>query len=142
MMQETRPFLVQLPIQVKTYDIDFANIVHNAVYIRWLEDLRTEVLAAHYSIEDMLADGLTPILTRTEIEYRHPVRFGDAVLGRMWVADLERTRWTVQGEICVGDVVAAASRQTGYFAQLGNGRPVRVPAQLRTIWDEENKVRE
>jgi len=54
----------------------------------------------------------------------------------------ERTRWTVQGEICVGDVVAAASRQTGYFAQLGNGRPVRVPAQLRTIWDEENKVRE
>lgn len=137
-MSETRPFLVQLPIQVKTYDIDFANIVHNAVYIRWLEDLRTEVLAAHYSIEQMLADGLSPILTKTEIEYRHPVRFGDAVLGRMWVAHLGRTRWTVQGEICVGDVVAAASRQTGYFAELGNGRPVRVPASLQSTWAAAN----
>jgi len=139
-MQETRPFLVQLPIQVKTYDIDFANIVHNAVYIRWLEDLRTAVLADHYAIEQMLADGLTPILTKTEIEYRHPVRFGDAVVGRMWVAELGRTRWTVQGEICVGETVAAASRQTGYFAALGNGRPVRVPNQLRARWDKEQET--
>ncbi|MBK8984710.1 MAG: acyl-CoA thioesterase [Chloroflexi bacterium] len=133
-MNTIRPFLIQLPIQVKTYDIDFANIVHNAVYIRWLEDLRTAMLADYYAIEQMLADGLTPILTKTEIEYRRPVRFGDAVLGRMWLADLGRTRWTVQSEICVGEIVAAASQQTGYFAELGNGRATRVPAQLRAIW--------
>ena len=47
-----RPFLITLPITVKTYDIDYAAIVHNAVYIRWLEDLRTLLLADHYSVED------------------------------------------------------------------------------------------
>ncbi len=52
-----KPFLFQLPIKVMTYDIDFAQIVHNAVYIRWLEDLRTELLVGTYSIEAMLADG-------------------------------------------------------------------------------------
>lgn len=140
MMNDSRPFLVQLPIQVKTYDIDFAQIVHNAVYIRWLEDLRTAMLAAHYAIEQMLADGLTPILTKTEIEYRRPVRFGDAVLGQMWVADLGRTRWTVQSELCVGEQIAAVSRQTGYFAELSNGRPVRVPAQLLAIWERRLKI--
>jgi acyl-CoA thioesterase FadM len=43
---QIRPLLVELPIVVKTYDIDFANIVHNRVYIRWLEDLRQQRLAA------------------------------------------------------------------------------------------------
>lgn len=134
---EKRPFLIHLPIKVKTYDIDFANIVHNAVYIRWLEDLRTEMMAARYPIEEMLAEGITPILTRTEIDYLRPVRLGDAVIGRMWVTGLGRTRWTVVAEIGVGDVVCTASQQMGYFAQLGNGRPVRTPARLLAAWKKE-----
>ncbi len=134
---EARPFLIHLPIKVKTYDIDFAHIVHNAVYIRWLEDLRTEMMAAHYAIEDMLADGLTPILTRTEIDYLRPVRFGDAVVGRMWVTGLGRTRWTIAAELCVGDLVCTAAQQVGYFAHLANGRPARTPTRLLTAWEHE-----
>ncbi len=42
---ERRPLLIERPIVVRTYDIDFANIVHNIVYFRWLEDLRSEILA-------------------------------------------------------------------------------------------------
>jgi acyl-CoA thioester hydrolase len=97
-----RPLLVELPIIVKTYDIDFANIVHNRVYIRWLEDLRQQLLTKYYPMEAMLADGVSPILTRTEIDYRWPVRFGDAVIGRMWVSDLTRVRWTVDTTFCFG----------------------------------------
>lgn len=132
-----RPFLITLPITVKTYDIDFAAIVHNAVYIRWLEDLRTLLLADHYSVEEMVADGITPILTRTEIDYRAPVRFGDAVIAQMWIAKLERTRWTIQAEMRVGDTLTTTARQFGYFASLENGRPIRIPARLKTIWEEQ-----
>jgi acyl-CoA thioester hydrolase len=134
---EERPFLIHLPIKVRTYDIDFANIVHNAVYIRWLEDLRTEMMAAHYAIEEMLAQGMTPILTRTEIDYLRPVRFGDAVTGRMWVTGLGRTRWTLAAEFCLGDVVCTAAQQVGYFANLSNGRPVRTPERLLVAWEKE-----
>jgi len=136
-----RPFLLKLPIKVKTYDIDFASIVHNAVYIRWLEDLRSELLVDVYPIESMFADGLSPILTRTEIEYRLPVYFGNDVLGYMWVSDLSRVRWTVEAEIYVGDKIVAWSRQQGYFTDLETMRPVRIPELLRRRWQEEREIK-
>ena len=132
--QTNRIGLVTLPISVMTYDIDYAQIVHNAVYIRWLEDLRTALIRDAYSIEELLAGGISPILTRTTIEYRLPVRFGDDVLGAMWVAELERTRWTIEAEITVGGELRTWARQQGYFADLKKLRPVRVPERLRALW--------
>lgn len=38
-----RPFEVTLTIPVRPYDVDFLGIVHNLVYIRWLEDYRPHV---------------------------------------------------------------------------------------------------
>jgi acyl-CoA thioester hydrolase len=32
------------PLPIRTYDIDFAGIVSNIVFIRWLEDLRLALL--------------------------------------------------------------------------------------------------
>jgi acyl-CoA thioester hydrolase len=130
-----RPLLIEHPIVVRTYDIDFANIVHNIVYFRWLEDLRSEILADVLPIDEILATGISPILTRSEIDYRRPVRIGDAAGGRMWVADLSRTRWTLAAEIVVGDQVCASARQSGYFADLKTLRPVRVPDKLREQFD-------
>ena len=131
----TRPLLIERPIVVRTYDIDFANIVHNIVYFRWLEDLRSEILADVLPIDDILRSGISPILTRSEIEYRWPVRIGDAAVGRMWVAGLSRTRWTLAAEISVGEQLCAEAQQSGYFADLKTLRPVRVPEQLRTPWE-------
>lgn len=126
--------LIQRPIVVRTYDIDFANIVHNIVYFRWLEDLRSEILAGVLPIDEILATGISPILTKTEIEYRLPVRIGDAVTGQMWVSDLARTRWTLSAEISAAGRVCTVARQSGYFADLKSLRPVRVPEKLMAAW--------
>lgn len=130
-----RRLQIERPIVVRTYDVDFANIVHNIVYFRWLEDLRSEILADTLPIETILSTGISPILVRSEIEYRRPVRIGDAVTGVMWVADLEKTRWTLSAEIKVDGMVCAAARQSGYFADLNTLRPVRIPAPLKAKWD-------
>ncbi|CUS05363.2 conserved protein of unknown function [Candidatus Promineifilum breve] len=132
---ESRPLLIERPIVVRTYDIDFAHIVHNIVYFRWLEDLRSEILAGVLPIEEILATGISPILTRSEIDYRRPVRIGDGVVGRMWVAALSRTRWTLAAEIVVDGQVCAAARQSGYFADLKTLRAARVPERLRRAWE-------
>ncbi len=137
MMTAPRPLLIERPIVVRTYDIDFANITHNIVYLRWLEDLRSEILSDVLPIEEIISTGISPILTRTEIDYRWPVRIGDVVIGRMWVDELSRTRWTLAAEIVVGEQVCAAARQSGYFADLNTLRPVRVPGKLRAKWDAE-----
>lgn len=133
-MPQNHPTLVTLPITVMTYDIDYAQIVHNVVYIRWLEDLRTALISDSYPIEDMLADGISPILARTVIEYRLPIRFGDEAIGSMWVSDLGRTRWTVEAEIRVGDQIRTYARQQGIFTDLKTFRPVRIPTHLRNMW--------
>ncbi len=135
--EERRALLIERPIVVRTYDIDFANIVHNIVYFRWLEDLRSEILADVLPIDEILTTGISPILTASAIEYKWPVRIGDAAVGRMWVAELSRTRWTLAAEIGVGDHVCAAARQSGYFANLKTLRPVRVPEKLRAAWEAE-----
>ncbi len=54
---QQRPLEVELVLPVKTYDIDFAGIVSNIVYIRWLEDLRLEILDAYLPLQKMLEDG-------------------------------------------------------------------------------------
>lgn len=130
----TKALLIERPIVVRTYDIDFANIVHNIVYFRWLEDLRSEILVDVLPIDEILATGISPILVHSEIDYRQPVRIGDSVTGRMWVDDLSRTRWTLAAEIVVADEVCASARQSGYFADLKSLRAVRVPQRLRERW--------
>lgn len=131
---------IEIPITVKTYDVDFAGIVHNLVYIRWLEDLRFQILADYLPMEQMLTEGITPILVRTTIDYKYPVTMGDTILGRMWVADLGRSRWTVRGQIWNEDKLAADATQNGYFASLETLRPIRIPASLRQVWDTAHDV--
>ena len=133
---ERRPLLIERPIVVRTYDIDFANIVHNIVYFRWLEDLRSEILADVLPIADILSGGVSPIVTASAIEYRSPVRIGDAVVGRMWVAELGNTRWTLAAEMLVGERLCATARQSGIFVDLKTLRPVRVPDRLREAWEK------
>lgn len=133
--EEIRPLLIEWPIVVRTYDVDFANIVHNIVYFRWLEDMRSEILADVLPIDEILATGVSPILTRTTIEYRLPVRIGDPVVGRMWVSSLTNTRWELAAEISAGDNLCTIARQNGYFADLKTLRPVRVPEKLKVAWN-------
>jgi len=47
------------PLPIRTYDIDFAGIVSNIVFVRWLEDLRLGLLdQADRELDEHLA-GLT-----------------------------------------------------------------------------------
>jgi len=71
-MTQTKPLLVELTFRAKTYDVDYAGIVHNAVYIRWLEDLRLKIMDEHYQLEDQFADNQSPVLEKTKIRYRSP----------------------------------------------------------------------
>jgi acyl-CoA thioester hydrolase len=132
--KSSRPLLIELPFTVKTYDIDFAQVVSNIVYIRWLEDLRLAFLSAYYPLTDLMADGFSPVLAKTEIEYHRAIRLLDQPTGRMWATALERVRWHVQAEFVVAGEVMTTAVQTGYFVSLETFRPVRLPERLREKW--------
>lgn len=121
--------------RVMTYDIDFAGIVSNISYIRWLEDLRNLFAEQALSLGDALRRGIAPALMRTEIDYLAPVRFPDIVTGRMWLAEHGRSKWDLAAEFesqGTGQLVARA-KQTGVFVSLETLRPVRLPEEYRSL---------
>lgn len=122
---------IERVLPVRTYDIDFAGVVSNIVYIRWLEDLRLAMLEEAYPIALALAEDTAPILLQTRIAYERPVTIHDKVIGRMWVTRMAQVRWHVAAEFRVGDAVHARAEQTGIFIRLSTRRPIAVPAALR-----------
>ena len=130
----TRVEPIRLNLTVRTYDIDFAGIVSNIVYVRWLEDLRLELLERVYPLERMVADGIGPVLLETSIAYRDAVTIHDRPEGRMRVEALQRVRWIVAAESVSGARVHATARQTGLFVRLDTKRPVPVPETLRAAY--------
>ena len=125
-----KPFFVERPLQVRTYDIDFFGIISNIVYIRWLEDLRLEMLKQYFPLEGQLRNGFAPVLARTRIEYKRPLDIRSTVVGRMWVSDIDYRRWTVIANIVADGKTAAAAEQVGTFVSMSDGRPIKVPDEL------------
>lgn len=125
--------MVELPLRVAGYDIDFAGHVNNAVYVRWLEDLRTVWMARWLPLEECPARGVMPVLVRIEIDYRAPLRLADRAIGRVWVTSAGRASALMETEIeRAGDArLVARALQTVAFVDLKSGRPTRVPPEFR-----------
>jgi acyl-CoA thioester hydrolase len=119
------------PLPIRTYDIDFAGIVSNIVFIRWLEDLRLGLLDKAYPLTQALAEDVAPILLSTRINYRRPVTIADRLVGRMRVAALRRVRWRLAAEFVVSGVVHAEAEQEGLFMRLSTHRPIAIPEPIR-----------
>jgi acyl-CoA thioester hydrolase len=118
-------------LPIRTYDIDFAGIVSNIVFIRWLEDLRLGLMAKSYPLLRALAEDVAPVLLETRIRYRRPVTIGDPLIGRMRVAGLGPVRWRLAAEFAVGDRIHAEAEQEGLFMRLSTRRPIAIPAPIR-----------
>ena len=119
--------MVEVEFRAKTYDVDGYRHVHNAVYIRWLEDLRTAMLDKFYPFERFLAAGIGPVLTKTMVEYRRAVKLGERPIGRMWVLSTGRVRIGLAAEIRLGGVICAYAEQELAIIDIASGRPLRVP---------------
>ena len=124
------PLKVSLDFPIQTYDIDFAGVVSNIVYIRWLEDLRLAILAAYYPLDLFLDAGLAPTLFETQIRYQQPITIRDRASGRMWIPKMTRIKLTFEGEIYVNGAVAATAVQTGCLIEQSSGKPAPIPSEL------------
>jgi acyl-CoA thioester hydrolase len=122
--------IVERAIEIKTYDIDFAGIVGNIVYVRWLEDLRLAMMAEVYPLARAVADDVAPVLLETWIGYERPLRLQDQVVGRIWAIGMTGARWRIGAEFRVGRTVHARAEQTGLFIRLSTRKPVPPPKIL------------
>ena len=132
-----QPLLVILDLPVKTYDIDFAGIVSNIVYIRWLEDLRLKIFESYLPLQSLMKQGYCPVIHSTAIEYKKALRVFDRPIGKMWMSQLGRLKCTLQAEIYLCDQLVTSATQTGLFINLATMRPMAVPAELKALYQQE-----
>ncbi len=123
--------IYEVPLRVQTYDIDFAGIVSNIVFVRWLEDLRLGLMEEAYPLVRALAEDVAPILLSTRIAYRRPVTIADRLVGRIRVAGLGRVRGRLAAEFTVAGAVHAEAEQEGLFMRLSTRRPIAIPEPIR-----------
>jgi acyl-CoA thioester hydrolase len=138
--EDKKNLLIEREIKVASYDIDFAGIVSNISYIRWLEDLRLAWLEKYFSLNTQVESGFIPILLETHIEYHHAIRMFDQVKGIMWVGRLHSHKWRIKAEFMVKDKIMASAEQKGVLVDHNKWRPIRIPEQLRKRYAQEKEA--
>ncbi len=131
MMSKDKPLLVELRIRIKTYDVDWVGHVNNIVYVRWLEDLRLELLDTYLPLEPLREQGVAPIIVTTNIHYRKGIALSDhEVLARMWVSELGRATVHLAAEFLVGGELRCSAVQRGAFIDNAKMKAIRIPQGL------------
>ncbi|MCW8803497.1 MAG: acyl-CoA thioesterase [Ignavibacteriaceae bacterium] len=109
-IQENQKF-VQLVPEIKTYDIDIAGHVNNAVYIKWFEDLRIKLFIEHFNLPELLLNNLYPVVVSTEIHYKKFLKLFDKPIGVMCIECCNHGIITLKTEIKLNGKIAASGKQ-------------------------------
>lgn len=133
----SRAIEIAAPLQIMTYDVDFAGVVSNIVYVRWLEDLRMAMIISRHQIPLMalIQQGIGPAIISTSIQYRRPLRLGDPVVGHAWFSRMDRRKAVISYEFRSNDQLAAKAEQTGVFVRLDNFRLAPMPKSWLEIYE-------
>mgnify|MGYP003506123401 FL=1 len=134
-----RTLLAEQPIQINAYDIDAMGIVSNIVYVRWFEDLRMAFLNEHYPLAEMMAVQISPILMKTEIEYKVPLTIFDKPVGRCWMVKIGQSSWEMELEITTETHIHCIGKQSGCFFNLEKKRVAKIPEPLKKLFEISGK---
>jgi len=107
-----------LELEIKTYDIDVAGHVNNAVYVQWVEDLRTELFNGHFNLPELIKKKLYPIVISTDIEYKKFLKLYDKPVGVMKIESLNHGIFTLKAEINIEGEIAASVLQKCVISDL------------------------
>ncbi len=119
-------------IPVRSYELDFAGIVNNAVYLNYLEEARLDFLRQlNVDFYAMAKEQVVPVVAKATIEYKSPVRGNDVLVIKGSIPQISRTSMSMQYEIRSrndGRLVAQAETLMVFVNQ--RGRPTAIPEKL------------
>jgi len=121
------------PVRVYYEDTDAAGLVYYANYLKFAERARTEMLRRLGIEQERLRaeTGLAFVVRRCTVDYLLPARLDDDLVIATRLARLGGAALELEQDVQRDD--EALVRLTVSIAALGrNGRPQRLPSQLRT----------
>ncbi len=122
---------ISTEVRVMYFDTDAGGVVHNIVYLRFIETART-LLAIQMGMDfkEIERTGVHAVVTRTEIDYKSPARLGDVLLVQGRVVEWSGVRFWVEFEVIrpSDGALMVKCRQALALVQMPSGKPVRLPA--------------
>lgn len=113
-------------------DMDAFQHVNNTVYLRWFESARIELFLAAGLLDQMQTEGIAPILARSEIDYRVPLRFPDRVTATAHVVSVGKTSFVLAYRVTNAAGQLAAEGQTVLvMMNYRTGERIAITADLR-----------
>ncbi len=124
----------QCDMEVRDYECDLQGIVNNANYQHYLEHARHLFLRARgFDFAALTARGIHLIVTRIEIDYKHPLRGGERFRVHLRLERLTRIRFVFHQEITRLDDGRLIIRARVVTAAMNpQGRPI-FPEELERL---------
>ena len=124
-----------IPIHITSHDIDELGHVSNQVYLRWVLDVAL-AHSAHLGWDHAAYTQIGGIFVvrRHELDYLAQVKLGDEVRAETWVPSWKLASCVRATEILRGDQVVLRGATTWAFMALANGRPIKIPDELRALF--------
>ena len=119
------------------FDTDCGGVVHNLAYLRMIETCRTRLAALMgMDLRSMSEPRASPVVTRTEIDYKRPAKLGDWLTIRGRLDELSRARFWCAFEMTreSDGATLVTARQALALVTMPEGKPLRLPADWAEKW--------
>lgn len=121
---------ISTEVRVMYFDTDAGGVVHNIVYLRFIETART-LLAIQMGMDfaEIERTGIHAVVTRTEIDYKRPAKLGDVLEIKGQVTEWSGVRFWVEFEVTrpSDGALLVGCRQALALVRMPSGKPVRLP---------------
>lgn len=118
-------YIYSLEIKVRDYELDSEGVVNNAIYLHYLEFTRHCFCEmAGFSFKQMRDEGIIPMLSRIEVDYKRHMCSGETIVSRLWV-EMQGVRFVFHqdlydkatGELSIKAVVTVIAVENGKLSR-------------------------
>lgn len=136
----TSKFKFKYTLKVRSYEVDWAGIVHNSIYLQYYEVARIEYLK-HLGIVvsyESINSRSKVVIVRNELNYKYPARFDDTLDIYVRISEIGNTSFTFESVILNSKNGKFISDNISIHVWLNEetGEPVKVPEEFVKIIKE------
>lgn len=131
------PVTYERAFRVRHYECDAYGHVNHVNYVRYMQEAAFDASAAvGFSMDWYRENGRYWLIRETDITYLRPLKYGDTVIIKTWVADFHRVRSRRAYEFRLadsGEIIATAITDWVYLDMVAQ-RPITIPPEMEVAF--------